>query len=384
MKLLHTSDWHLGRMIMGRSLLEDQQDFISRVFLPLVAKEQPACVIIAGDVYDRQIASAAAIRLFDETISDLCKLNVPVAFISGNHDSSDRMAIGTSFLRNSGIYIGTRLEDALNPFIISKDGESAQIFLLPWCDPSTAREFFKTEDIHTYAQSYSAILNQMKPLFAPNMPHILVSHSFVAGSTLSDSENPIFVGGSGEIPAELFSDYDYVALGHLHAPQKSGKNGRYSGSPLTYSVSEEHQKKSVTLLDISTKNLVSSQIPVVPLHRVKSLKGTFSEILQRGKNSVDFDYTEIYLTDAAPIYQSAERLRPYYPNLLSVHCEWFMQQNQEEQSINKKFHQNELSHEDLFNEFFSQICEYKTDTDDKEIFLSILSKLTTEEEAANQ
>ncbi len=135
MKILHTSDWHLGRMIYGRSLLDDQTYFIDRIFFPALEEHRPDCVILAGDIFDRQIAPVEALRLFDSVLNRLHQMGIPLAAISGNHDGADRLATGTAMLRQSGIYLATRLEDLAQPLVLEKEGERAQIFLLPYCDP---------------------------------------------------------------------------------------------------------------------------------------------------------------------------------------------------------------------------------------------------------
>lgn len=322
MKLFHTSDWHLGRMLYGRSLLDDQRWFLREVFLPAVEREKPACVLLCGDIYDRQIASPEAIRLFDETLSRLMELGCKVCAISGNHDGADRIAIGKSALKKSGVWLSTSLEDAFSPLLLEEGGQRAQVFPLPYFDCAQAREFFCDETLRGEAACMEKLIQKMLPLFEPDAAHILLSHCFAAGAVTSDSESGLFVGGSGEVPPALFSPFDYVALGHLHGPQRAGEKGRYSGSPLKYSVDEASQKKGFTVLDWNGTAFDISHREVTPLREVRQLSGLFSELLAQGERQRCEDYVELILEDKAPVFLAADRLRPCYPNLLSVRNPW--------------------------------------------------------------
>ena len=162
MKFIHTSDWHLGKMIYGRSLLEDQEYFIKQVFLPAVDREQPDFVILAGDIYDRQIAPVEAIRLFDWTVSEMAGREVPFFLISGNHDGADRLCVGARLLRKSGIYLTARLEDAFEPILLEKNGESVQIFLLPYFEPAEARDVLGDDSIRGFSEAYEAVLSRLE------------------------------------------------------------------------------------------------------------------------------------------------------------------------------------------------------------------------------
>ncbi len=322
MKLFHTSDWHLGRMLYGRSLLPDQRWFLEEVFLPAVEREKPACVLLAGDIYDRQIASPEAIRLFDRTLSRLVKAGCRVCAISGNHDGADRIAIMKDFLRESGVFLSTSLEDAFSPVLIEENGQEAQIFLLPYFDNAQARDFFGDDSLRGEGACMKAVIDRMIPLFKPGASHILVAHCFAAGSQSSDSESSLFVGGSGEVPTELFDAFDHTALGHLHGPQRAGQKARYSGSPLKYSVDEANQKKGFCVLEADGSTVTAEHVPVKPLHDVRRVSGMM-EALLAGEPSED--YAEIVLEDTVPIFHARDKLLPVYPNLLSVSNPWAVQ-----------------------------------------------------------
>ena len=285
MKFIHTSDWHLGKMIYGRSLLEDQEYFIKQVFLPAVDREQPDFVILAGDIYDRQIAPVEAIRLFDWTVSEMAGREVPFFLISGNHDGADRLCVGARLLRKSGIYLTARLEDAFEPILLEKNGESVQIFLLPYFEPAEARDVLGDDSIRGFSEAYEAVLSRLEEKRDPALLSVLVSHCFVAGSTASDSESTLYVGGSGEVGAGCFRNFTYAALGHLHGPQKAGANGWYSGSPLCYSFDEEKQKKGCTVVTLKGYETDCRQVPVVPMRPMRTLTAAFDQLMEEGKKS---------------------------------------------------------------------------------------------------
>ena len=375
MKFIHTSDWHLGRMLYGRSLLPDQEQFVRTFFLPLVERERPAAVLLAGDVYDRSVAPAAAIKLFDEVVSQLAEWEIPLIVISGNHDGADRMAIGASVLRRQGVIIAAQPQDCFSPWVLEQDGETVQIFTMPWLDVPTARQLLgeRGQGLRTTQECTEAIVRRMEEQFLPQAAHVLVSHCFVAGSALSDSESPIFVGGSDQVYVETFQLFDYVALGHLHGPQRAGETGRYSGSPLWYSVDEEYQKKSVSIVEIHPGSFTVQEERVVPLRWVRRIKGSFDEILQAGKSSPSEDLLDITLTDEHPVYLPAKQLQPYYPNLLSIHSQWLLRQQEDAgvQAIDAR----SASRQEVFSRFMKDVCGEETGAEDLALLEEVLREL---------
>ncbi len=365
MKLFHTSDWHLGRMLYGRSLLPDQRHFLKEILLPAAEREKPLCVIIAGDVYDRQIAPPEAIRLFDETLNQLVELGCHVAVISGNHDGAGRMALLKSALKKSGVYFSTELEDAFSPILLEEEGQQVQLFLLPYFDPAAVRDYFQDDSLRGESACMKQLISQMSPLFLPDCLHVLVTHCFAAGSLTSDSESTVLVGGSGEIPPELFASFDYVALGHLHGPQRAGEKGRYSGSPLKYSIDEAGQKKSFVQLEAARGKITETLFPIEPLRDVRKISGLFQELMCQEASCED--YVELELLDKTPILLAAEQLRPYYPNLLAVTNNWAASSTGERSKRLKG--QNELT---IFRSFLDDVCGLTPDEEDITLFQELL------------
>lgn len=370
MKLFHTSDWHLGRMLYGRSLLEDQQWFLEQVFLPAVEREKPACVLLAGDVYDRQIAPVEALKLFDSTLSRLVALGTKVCIISGNHDGAQRMALLKGALRQSGVYFATELADAFAPVMLEQGEEKLQLFLLPYFDAAQAREFLGDDSLRGEGACLEALLQRLVPLFAPDAGHVLVSHCFAAGSHTSDSESTLFVGGSGQVPPSLFDPFDYAALGHLHGPQKAGEKGRYSGSPLKYSVDEAQQQKGYVLLCWNGASFQEQFVPCTPLHDVRRIQGLFADLLAAGEQSPCPDYVELVLTDQAPVLLAAQRLQPFYPRLLSVSNPWAAADAAGERAA-KLQGQDDFT---VFSSFLQEVCQTTPDEEDKALFREVLEE----------
>lgn len=366
MKFLHIADLHFGRLLYGRSLIEDQRHFVHNILLPAVDTHHPDAVLIAGDVYDRQIASVEAIELFDELIHTLSARQIPAVIISGNHDGPERMAIGTGLLAQLGIHIVTTLKAAFEPVLIG----DAQIFALPYFDNAEVRSYFNDDTLRGSGACMRAVVEHMREKFDPDKKHILIAHCFAAGSETSDSEVQMFVGGTGDVPTDCFSAFDYTALGHLHAAQRAGDFARYAGSPLKYSVDEAHHKKSMTLVSVED-GFTFELRPVKPLRDVRRISGSFEELLRSGMDSPCEDYVEIELTDESPVFRPADRLRPYYPNILSVRNLWFARQNSQE-PLQKLREQDNTS---IFSGFMRDVCGVDLQDEDLELFQEIMNEM---------
>ena len=375
MKLLHTADWHLGKVLYGASMLEEQRAFLNDCLFPAIEKERPDAIVIAGDIFDRSIAPPQAIRLFDEFVVRISRdFGIPLLIITGNHDGQDRIALAKELLRDKGVYIATRLEDAFAPGRLEKNGQTYHFYLLPYFEPAQLRDLLHCEDIRGFAQSYKTVTDKIRQTFKPGGVHILVSHCFVTGCRTSDSESSVYVGGSGEVSADTFAGFDYVALGHLHAPQQAGSNARYSGSPLKYSFDEAHQKKSLTLVTLEGAAVQTRQLPVCARHDVKTMKGTFEELYHAGMQAPDDSYLFATLTDDRPVYMPMDRLREYYPNLLGLKSE-FLSRRAELQHGQARQPSGDAV---LFTQFMEQICGQTATPEDRALFFETLKRIQEE------
>ncbi len=320
MKLIHLSDLHIGKKVNGFSMLEDQQDILFKKILPIVDEEKPDCIIIAGDVYDKSIPPSEAVGLLDEFLVKLAERNLQVFIISGNHDSAERLAFGNRLIDKSGIHISPVYQKDTAPFTMKDDFGTVNIYMLPFIKPVHVRTAFESDETISYTDAVRMALSQMDINVSER--NILITHQFVTGAERSDSED-ISIGGSDNVDASVFDDFDYVALGHLHRPQNVGtKRIRYCGTPLKYSFSEEKDNKSVTVVEMREKGILDiREIPLVPLHEMVTLRGTFRELTEKKfyeNTSYREDYTHIVLTDENDIENALNRLREIYRNIMKL------------------------------------------------------------------
>lgn len=318
MKILHLSDLHFGKRLNNFSLLEDQYHINQQIF-KLAEDTHIEAVIIAGDVFDKQIPSAGAIQLFDDFLNFWAELNLPVFIISGNHDSAERLSFGANIFSNNNIYISPVYNGQITPITLNDAYGKINFYLLPFIKPATVRPFFPDEKINSYTEAVQTVLKKL-PL-NKNERNILIAHQFVTGAVLSDSEE-IVIGGLDNIDAHIFNSFDYVALGHIHTPQTILRDTiRYCGTLLKYSFSEANQQKSATIVNIKTKGQIDiDTYPVKPLHDMRKIKGTYAELTSRQTyiNTDTNDYILATLTDEEDIPDAVNRLRSIYPNIMQL------------------------------------------------------------------
>ena len=316
MRFLHTADWHIGKKLQGYDRIKEQKHVLSKI-LEIAKEEQVDAIVIAGDLYDRSVPSVEAIEVFNQL---MVKWNLnerlPIFAISGNHDSGIRLSAGTPWFSQTDYYLRTRLEEAFEPIVF----QDAQFFLLPYFEPISARIYFDDDQIRTIQQAMEKVINKMSEQFDPTKKQVLVSHFFVMGSTKSDSETKIEVGGLGAVSGELFESFDYVALGHLHNQAAlQQKNARYSGSPLKFSLSEINQKKGVWIVDLN-ENVTFNFRELTPLYEIEEITASFKELLNPDfYQSINREnYLQIYLNDRTIIPNMMNQLRKIYPRILGV------------------------------------------------------------------
>lgn len=312
MKILHTSDLHLGLILSEQSMLDDQKFMIDSL-IEIAVREKVGAVIVAGDVFDRQNAPNEAYELFDEMTEKLCLVNeIPVFICAGNHDSPSKIKTHEKMLSKSGLHIKGKLDDNLVPIII----EDCAFYSIPYFNIETARFFFGNE-IKSYQDAYLIICQKLKECKEKTKINILISHCFVTGGVLTDSDKSAKLGGATMISADVFDGFDYTALGHLHTAQSVGKNVRYSGTPLKYSFAEHSLEKSVAIFDSETKETKLVKIPAK--RDVRLLKGGYIELLLAAeKESGCEDYIKIVLEDRFPTAEFLEIFKHHYPNLLGL------------------------------------------------------------------
>lgn len=318
MRFLHLSDLHLGKRVNEFSMLEDQA-YILKEILNIIDEQKVEAVLIAGDVYDKVIPSAEAVRLLDDFLTRIAARELPVFLISGNHDSAERVAFGSRLMSSRQIYLSPVFESDVEPITISDRYGEIYIYMLPFVKPSLVKRVYPEEEIITYQDAVNAAVQHMQ--IDTDKRNILLAHQFVTGAARCDSEE-LSVGGLDDVDASIFDGFDYVALGHLHGPQKIGKETvRYSGTPLKYSFSEANQKKSVVIVDVEEKGKINiQQIPFLPKHDMQEIRGTYMEVtaLDFYKDMKTDDYLHITLTDEEDIPDAIGKLRTIYPNIMKL------------------------------------------------------------------
>ena len=324
MRFLHLADLHIGKRLNEFNLIEDQTYILEQI-TQLCLDQEVDGVFIAGDVYDKSQPSIEAVELLDDFLTKLTSLNLIVFVISGNHDSPERLSFGSRMLQKNGLHVAGGFDGLLQKVTLEDGHGPLHVYLLPFIKPAQVRPYFQ-DKIESYDEAIEAVLSTRE--LEANERNILIAHQFVVSGDnqpeRSDSET-MMVGGLDSVDASVFRDFDYVALGHLHRPQRIGLDTvRYGGSPLKYSFSEARQDKSVTLLDFGPKGeLKLEQHPLKPLRDLREIKGPLEELLRLGKDDEEGsqDYLRITLTDEEEIYDALGQLRPVFPNLMALDFE---------------------------------------------------------------
>jgi exonuclease SbcD len=321
MRFLHTSDWHIGRILFERSLLQDQEHVLEQ-FIDLVKQSQVDAVIIAGDVYDRAVPPREAVRLLDDVISRITmQIGVPVFVISGNHDSAERLGFGARIFSERRLRIVSSFSDMASPLELETKQGRFRLYGIPYFDPADVVVEKKDRSVADHASAMRYCIETVSAALDPSIPSVAVAHGFIAGGEESpDSERPLSIGGTSVIPASLFSPFAYTALGHLHRPQNITPTVRYAGSLLSYSFDEARGKKSISLVEIGKDRSVKvEEIQLKPLRDLRTLEGKLEEILLAGKSDARAeDFILVRREDDGPVLDPIGRLRTVYPNVLSV------------------------------------------------------------------
>ncbi len=365
MRILHLADLHIGKKVHSYSMLEEQRHILCEETMYVIRDNNIEVVLIAGDIYDTPMPSGQAVELFDEFLTLLNELNIKVYIIPGNHDSAERMSFASDILKNNSIYISKPLNyDVDNARLEScelcDEYGKVNIYLMPYLRSGNVKEIIDNTDIDK------------------NERNILVAHQFVScigyENELSDSE-VISIGGVDNIDVGIFDEFDYVALGHLHAPQHIGRETvRYAGSILKYSFSETDQKKSFTLIDFrEKKNISIEKIPVVPINDMRKIKGPIDKLLSEDiyKDGNVNDYIQATITDEDEVFDAMRRLKEVYVNLLKLDFD-----NSRTRAHNKVENIDNVEKKDeltLFKEFFKNRTDMELTEDEEKVMIDIIN-----------
>ncbi|WP_082234047.1 exonuclease SbcCD subunit D [Halobacillus massiliensis] len=321
MKILHTADWHLGKIVNNVYMTEDQEDILHKL-LEIVKTYQPDVIIIAGDLYDRSIPPKEAVDLLNRTLTTLIQeYNIPVLAISGNHDSADRLEFGSKIFRSQGLYLETKLSKSYEPVTLQDEHGPVHFHLIPYVEPAEVAYWLDDSTIKTHHQAAEGIISYIRTHFDMTERHIWVGHAFIAGGMESESEERLsMIGGSPYVEASLFDDFSYVALGHLHQAQKIKRDEvRYSGSILKYSFSEVNHNKSVTMVHLDEEKVAYfEKLPLYPRRDFEIVEGYFNELLEGLHAANKENYLYVRLLDDGQILDPMGKLRKVYPNILHL------------------------------------------------------------------
>lgn len=325
MRFLHSADWHLGRLLHARSLIEDQQHLLAQI-CARVREIRPDALLIAGDVYDRAVPAPEAVALLDDFLEQVVLgLRVPVMLIAGNHDSGQRLGFASRLLSGAGLHIAGRLDATPQGIALHDADGEVWVYLLPYADPAEVRSVFGVETPLSHGTAMQRALDAIRAVHPAGARAVLVAHAFVAGGEESESERPLSVGGSAAVDAGLFHGFDYAALGHLHRPQTLGGGRlRYAGSPLKYSLSEVGQAKSLTLVELAADRGHPPRLEVVPLTPLRDLhllSGSLAEVCAPQPGLAREDYVIARVNDRGALFEPMARLRAAWPNALALQRE---------------------------------------------------------------
>lgn len=351
MRILHTADWHLGKIVNEFSMLEDQRYYLHQL-IDTVKEQEVDAVIMAGDLYDRSLPPKEAVSLADEILTRMItELNVPVLAIAGNHDSNERLEFGSRLFTENQLY----MEGTIKPSIRRIMVQDTHFYLIPFGDPVYVREIYQKPEIRTMEEVARHQVEMIQKDLDPNKLNVLIAHGYVVNGSAdsvetSESERPLSIGTAEYVPVELFDCFDYVALGHLHKPQKVKTDRvRYSGSILKYSKSECRHKKQACLVDLAKDRLDITPLYVEPQRDMRVIRGKFADILEGSSQ----DYLFFELEDEQVIPEPMNRLRQRYPYAMGL--EYIRQQ---ENSISTLSHSREdlkkYSLPDLFDDFYQE------------------------------
>ena len=367
MKFLHTADWHLGKTLKGQNLLDDQKFILDEIF-KIIDDEKPDAILICGDIYDRGFPPVDAVELFNETLTKLAEKNLPTLIIAGNHDSATRLNFGNKIFERQKIFISAKISDEPKNVVLEDDFGEIYFSMIPFFEPGDIRAKFFDEETErpTYNEANKFYVDLARKKIPSGKRSVALAHVFLAGGEESDSERKI-VGTLANVDAKIFSEYNYVALGHLHRPQKF-----YSGSPLKYSFDEAAQKKSVSIVELDGAGEVQiKKIPLTPRRDVRVVKGTFDELKNFSRTE---DYICARLTKRELNVQ--DKLAWTFPNLLSV--EWIFPQNFSEDDAAKNFGAG-ISTLDYFADFFKAQTGEDLNGDYREAMGDFLTEISKEE-----
>lgn len=375
-KFLHTADWHIGRKLQGKDLLEDQQ-YVMNNLISKIDETKPDFLIIAGDLYDRSVPSKEATTLLQELLVKInIECNIPIFAISGNHDSRERLAIGEAWFSKHKFYLHTRLNQAFDKITI----EDTDIYLLPYFEPFEAREYFEDATLTTHNSATKRVIDEIYKNIDMSKTNILVAHTFVSGGLETDSEREISVGTVENVAVEIFGKFDYVALGHLHNPNAIKEERiKYSGSPMAYSFSEATQTKGMRLVELTKEIFTEEFISLEQKRKLHNISTTYEEVFTKVfQQTFDCknDYFSMELSGMEGVTDPLPRIKEYYPNTLIL-----KQKRNNNSDSEIKFDKEMLTKSplELIEGFYNEQTGSELTVGQKRVLVNIIDKVNQDE-----
>ncbi len=388
MKFFHTADWHLGKLVQGVYMTEEQRHVLQQ-FVQAVAEERPDAVIIAGDLYDRAVPPIEAVHLLDEVLDTIVlELNTPVIAVAGNHDSPSRLNFGSSIMRNNGFHIVGNFSKDMDPVVLHDEFGEVHFHLIPYCDPSVVRNILNDEEVRSHNDAAQKIVEQIQAKMDPDSRHVAVGHAFVTPfgeqeENTSESERPLSIGGAEYVDAHHYSPFHYTALGHLHqAHHVLDERIRYSGSILKYSVSEEHHKKGFHIVEMDAEGAITVEKRLLrPRRDIRTVEGTLDDLLEQPINN---DYVFVKLLDEAPVLSPMEKIKSVFPNAMHVERKNFaLSPGSTLTERDKSVDRSKMSDVDLFKSFYKEVKGNEATAETESIFTEVLDELLKEANETN-
>ena len=375
-KFLHTADWHIGRKLQGKDLLEDQQ-YVMNNLISKIDETKPDFLIIAGDLYDRSVPSKEATTLLQELLVKInIECNIPIFAISGNHDSRERLAIGEAWFSKHKFYLHTRLNQAFDKITI----EDTDIYLLPYFEPFEAREYFEDDTLTTHNSATKRVIDEIYKNIDMSKTNILVAHTFVSGGLETDSEREISVGTVENVAVEIFEKFDYVALGHLHNPNAIKEERiKYSGSPMAYSFSEATQTKGMRLVELTKEIFTEEFISLEQKRKLHNISATyedvFTKVFQQNFDCKN-DYFSMELSGMEGVTDPLPRIKEYYPNTLILKQKRNNNSDSEIKFDKEMFTKSPL---ELIEGFYNEQTGSELTVGQKRVLVNIIDKVNQDE-----
>ena len=374
MKFIHTSDWHLGRILHGVHLTQDQKIVLDGL-LKVLEEEKPDALIIAGDIYDRGIPPVEAVELFSSfTQTVLLDLGIPIIAMAGNHDSGERIQFGSKLLSETKLHIIGKSKQGYEKITLEDDHGPVEFYVVPYADPAEIRSLYKMDHIMNHNESMASIVDKILEEKS-SLRSVVMAHAYVQGGNISsDSERPLSIGGTDIVSAEHFKHFNYAALGHLHAPQRTGEEYiRYSGSLMKYSSSEATQKKSVYMVEIDEQGGVThEEILIKPPKDVRKVKGLLNDILAAGRQDENpNDYIVAIVEDEGALLDTMGKIRSVYPNAIEIERPFLKKQRDYQEENRAYSNHNKMSIGALFNDFYTNVTGDEFTKEYQEVFETI-------------